>query len=195
MFTLSREEKNNLSIHLNIALSILFLLGIVIGIVGYLNIKASLVIIGSLISLGPVIYLMIVTFKEEKKAREDLLTLPLQEIKDLKVSLDKAEFFIKSYSIKGELNYSTTSKINATNHLSLVRLINKIKERLETVEDMLSSKSISTIEKGTELLNSSISFPPTDNQNLEGHTMPDVPKTSWIDSLNFLIKELEKKSQ
>lgn len=188
---LSREEKNNLSFHLNFALTIIFLFGLAIGVIGYLNIKLMLVIIGSFTSMCPIIYLMFITYKQQLKDANELRAIPLKELATIKSELYKAEIFLRTLAVEGGVELCFSTKKDSLNHISLERLIDGLKERLLEIEIKLNSNNISTVEEAIGIFNSPLSFPKRNSKNLIDHEMPDMPKSTWIDSMHFLIKELK----
>lgn len=191
MHSLSREEKKNLSFHLSLALSILFCLGLAMGVAGFIFFKEELILIGGIVAAVPVLYLMISSYLEQKRINNKLRSPILTELSQIKIAQQQAETFLNSFHLDGSIDLCLASKKDAINHLSLERLTETLKERLEQVEKLIYSNNTEKIIEGVELFESPLRFPAKNTEVLMGHEMPDMNKSSWIDSLKFLKKELE----
>jgi hypothetical protein len=202
---LSGKDKKNIAWHLLLSLSILFILGLVCIYIGLSYSKIFIFSIGFAITTVVCIVFLIASFIQHKKYLNELRTPYILFINPIKDELIRAQNLIISVedefpnitTIDSELSKTHWTKSGFKSYLSLKRLSENLAERIARVDEYIYSFSANKILLGAELINTPITFETTYDKHLIDHEMPDIPCSSWQDSLKFLIDQVttEKENQ
>jgi len=189
---LSRDEKKSLKLHLTISLCIIGLLGFYVSYLGVSNQKYIIILLGIILIFGPTIIFALLWYKEEQEYLAKLRNPYLINFNEIKSELIKSEDFLKLFQERFSQDYTNLSQTGSINLLSLERIIEGLKERLEEVEYLILSNNENKMRSGIELLEKPLELKTKSHKHLNEHEIPDMPTNTLVDSLKFLVTSLSK---
>jgi hypothetical protein len=195
---LSREEKESVNRHLTLALGVFFFIGLIVAYLGVKNHFLSITISGALISFLTFGTYLGLTIMEHLKYLHNLRAPHLEQFnlhcnallqaKDLVNSINEEFPNIKK---KSEMR----NRSGFLNFLSLERLIENLEIRLIMIEEHLFSKSETSVLHAIELMEAPLVFTSKLDEHVIDHEMPDMPSSTWLDSLNFLTSKVKEEKE
>lgn len=198
---LSREEKESVNKHFTLALGVFFLLGLIVAYLGVKNHFISITISGGILSFLSVGTFLVLTIMEHLKYLHNLRAPHLEQFEFLSTALMEAK------ELEEALNNEFPNIINNTRQwtrsgllhfLSLERLIENLEIRLIAIENNIYSKSEKSVLYALELMEAPLVFTSKSDEHLIDHTMPDMPdmpSSTWLDSLKFLTSKVKEERE
>ena len=189
----SREDRKELTKHIFKALAVFFTAGILTLAIGYFNLRPTIALVGALMSLiSAAIYTAILMYEEHEYLKK--LKAPIiEEIALYENALNNAETSINP--IREELKRRSSNTLDSStstslSFLSLERLIEALDLRLNEVAKLISSNTEESIIRAGKLLDKNLVFEKKSSEHLLEHDMPDMPPSTWLDSLHFLSQKV-----
>lgn len=200
---LSKSEKKQLASHLLYALGSVFILGLITLMIGLSYYKSFITLTG-LFLLGSVSLIFLVLsirahikhvnqFKAPYLKQLDLLIKEWEKALELLQDMEKE--FPKLLETKSRATSNQWSKAGLVHYFSLTRITESLGERLKEVDTCLDSISERSIYKGIKLLESPLILETKYDEHLIDHDIPEMPPSTWIDSLKFLCEKVSEESK
>jgi len=192
---LTRQEKEKIGVHFLIALGFLAIFGIGIAVLGHYYLKIEVLLLGLTLSIGSLLTYLAMKGIEERNYIRALKKPISDRVAELRPLVIKSIEFIDNLQKSFPPESLQWSKTGASHFISLSRISESLIDRLDTVEELANSLSDTKIQEAAALLEKPLTFETKLEKHLMDHNMPEMPSSSWVDSINFLHAELKKESE